>query len=85
MPEVVGTEFPTAKAGRPVRVDITPLKQMADDNPGEVVAETYDEKDAQSVRRQFLKMPEYRVMTTKAEDKSERVVMVKKVGGARWA
>lgn len=85
MPEVIGKDFPTARAGRPVRVDITPLQRMADEYAGEVVCETYDEKDAQSVRRQFLKMPQYQVMTAKAEENGHRVVMVKRTGSAKWA
>jgi hypothetical protein len=78
MPEVLGDRFPTARAGRPVRVDINNLRMYADHNPGKVVSEDYDEKDAQSVRRQFLKLPGYKVMTAKTDEPGVRQVFVMK-------
>lgn len=78
MPEVLGDDFPKGRAGRPVRVDITPIKKMADEMPGQVIGEVLDEADAQSVRRQFLRMPEYKVMTSKHTQNGKRQVMVQR-------
>lgn len=79
MLEVIGDDFPKARAGRPVRVDITPIREAADELPGQVIGTVLNEADAQSMRRQFLRLPEYQVQTAKHKDKGKRRVMVKKV------
>jgi hypothetical protein len=76
VPELVGGEFPKPRSGRPVRADISYLKEHADKYPGEVVADNFTEKDAQSVRRQFLKMSGYKVMTSKTDESDMRRVYV---------
>jgi len=59
-------------------VDIRNLKAYADGHPEQVVGETYDDRDAQSVRRQFSKLGGYKVMTTKAEEPGMRRVLIQK-------
>jgi hypothetical protein len=51
---------------------------MADSHPGQVVGEVMDDKDAQSVRRQFLKLPGYKVATIKHEDQGMRRVLIQR-------
>ena len=80
MPEVMGRRFPKRKVGRPVRADISMIKAMADEFPGEVIGEVLSEADAQSVRRQFNKLPGYKVMTTRAVESGMRRVLVQKRG-----
>jgi hypothetical protein len=77
MPEVMGQSFEPRRMGRPPSVDIRPLKEMVDNNPGYWVQEHYSSNDAASVRRQFQKLGGYKVTTAKSEIKGERVVMVK--------
>lgn len=80
MPEVMGRRFPKSKVGRPVRADISAIKNMADEFPGEVIGEVLNEADAQSVRRQFTKLAGYKVMTTRTIETGMRRVLVQKVG-----
>lgn len=80
MPEVIGNKFPKQNVGRPVRADISLIKAMADKYPGQVIAEDLDEADAQSVRRQFVKMTGYKVMTTQSMEPGMRRVLVQKRG-----
>lgn len=77
MPELMGESFPKPKAGRPVRVDISAMRHLADSNPGQIVGDVFEERDAQSVRRQFQNLPGYKVMTTKHESGSRRVLVMK--------
>lgn len=74
----MGHVFPKPKAGRPVRVDITEMKDLADEHPGQVVGHVFDERDAQSVRRQFTQLGGYKVMTTKHESGGRWVLVTKK-------
>lgn len=71
-------QFPKSTAGRPTRVNISYLKTLADNNPGEVVAEVLNEKDAQSVRRQFLKLRGYKVATIKHTQQGMRRVLIQR-------
>ena len=67
---------PTPKVGRPLKVDVTEMKALAEANPGRWVADTFTENEAASARRQFKKLG-WKVATATAAQPGFRKVMVK--------